>query len=183
MLVGLTESGVNPEALAAVVKELRRESADARVIIRHCRRAPREPLPQQRPPPLCRRGHEFYRMYISQSIINPSSGGTVSPNNSSRALSKCAAFTTMAGTGVAASVSSAVFAADTMPFLVRSAAHSRIDAESAAAHSAYKSAPLSFVGSFSVIALKSTSAPSANFRVSARGGRPPAALSSPAAPP
>ena len=27
MLVGLTESGVNPEALAAVVKELRRESA------------------------------------------------------------------------------------------------------------------------------------------------------------
>ena len=27
VLVGLTESGVNPEALAAVVKELRRESA------------------------------------------------------------------------------------------------------------------------------------------------------------
>ena len=27
ILVGLTESGVNPEALAAVVKELRRESA------------------------------------------------------------------------------------------------------------------------------------------------------------
>ena len=29
-LVGLTESGVNPEALAAVVKELRRESAALR---------------------------------------------------------------------------------------------------------------------------------------------------------
>ena len=30
VLVGLTESGVNPEALAAVVKELRRESAALR---------------------------------------------------------------------------------------------------------------------------------------------------------
>lgn len=30
VLVGLTESGVNPEALAAVIKELRRESAALR---------------------------------------------------------------------------------------------------------------------------------------------------------